>query len=150
MVTKLYRKRLPDVSKTFVYPILPESRVKKAGEKQQMSLKIAKTFEWYHREATDFARIAVEAKEKGDAGRSVLLYEWALDRELRAMNMLLAADSADTAILLPLYLNAARWALGCARNDKARRLIEEALLLQSSEEQRTELEGLLVQAGTKK
>ncbi|HLK57466.1 MAG TPA: hypothetical protein VKU00_12945 [Chthonomonadaceae bacterium] len=115
-----------------------------------MRRKTARTFERQHDEAAWFARVAAELKEKGDAGRAADLYDWALDRELRAINLLLRAGSDDPAILLPLYLNAARWAVGCARIDKARHLVEEALRLQPSEEQRKELEGLIKQTGMKK
>jgi tetratricopeptide (TPR) repeat protein len=89
-------------------------------------MKKARTSEYYHREADLFARLALSDKTKGESGRVITFYEYALNFELQAINTC-EEEATTSPQLLGLYQNAISYALECGRINKAKHLIEAVL-----------------------
>ncbi len=97
--------------------------------------------EYYHRNAVSFADSGLAAKNSGDAGRAIILYEHALNFELDALSTL--PDETLPEQILGFYRNAISYAIECGRTRKAKRLVETALSYHPPQEMAATLEDLL-------
>jgi len=96
---------------------------------------------YYHRMAASFADCGLAAKNGGDAGRAITMYEHALNFELDALNTF--PDETPPEQTLEFYRNAISYAIECGRTRKAKHLIGTALSCHPSPEVIVILESLL-------
>ncbi len=87
-----------------------------------------------HNQADSYAESAERAKERGENGRYVRLFEHALNFEIDAINACLKEQPVDGESIHQLFLNAARYAKECGRQRKADYLLAEASRLMGNTE----------------
>src|SRR5437870_1616115 len=87
---------------------------------------------WWAQSFADSARNAAQA---GETGRSIILYEVALNYEINAINLCRDQHPLDLPSIRDLYANAIQYAEACGRHRKAEHLTADlaALLGEASD-----------------